>query len=125
MASPRIESEEAALTDRSTTKQRVARMVKYPCGRLSGDHIAKVIPVPFPNTEVKLCEPMIVHTSVKVGIAGFLKTPCSSCCKGFFYALQQNAIASAGLAPVRCVQLATTSDASSTLLPQPRPIRLR
>ncbi len=40
---------------------------------LSGDHIRKVIPVPIPNTEVKLSEPMIVPTSAKVGIAGFLK----------------------------------------------------
>ena len=39
----------------------------------SGDHIEKVIPVPIPNTEVKLFEPMIVPTSVKVGIAGFFK----------------------------------------------------
>jgi hypothetical protein len=38
---------------------------------LSGDHIRKVIPVPIPNTEVKLSEPMIVPTSAKVGIAGF------------------------------------------------------
>ena len=39
--------------------------------RSSGDHIRKVTPVPIPNTAVKLSEPMIVHTSVKVGIAGF------------------------------------------------------
>ena len=45
--------------------------VKYPSVGLSGDHIAKVIPVPIPNTVVKLSEPMIVHTSVKVGIAIF------------------------------------------------------
>ena len=42
----------------------------------SGEHIGKVTPVPIPNTEVKLFEPMIVPTSVKVGIAGFLKTLC-------------------------------------------------
>ena len=40
---------------------------------LSGDHIRKVPPVPIPNTVVKLSEPMIVPTSAKVGIAGFLK----------------------------------------------------
>ena len=57
-----------------TTKQSGLPEVKYPSAGLSGDDIAKVIPVPFPNTEVKLCEPMIVHTSVKVGIARFLKT---------------------------------------------------
>lgn len=49
--------------------------MKYPLGGLSGDHIVKVIPVPIPNTAVKLSEPMIVHTSVKVGIAGFLNSP--------------------------------------------------
>lgn len=47
--------------------------VKHPLTRLSGDYIGKVLPVPIPNTAVKLFEPMIVHTSVKVGIAGFLK----------------------------------------------------
>lgn len=47
--------------------------VKHPVRRLSGDHIGKVLPVPIPNTAVKLSEPMIVHTSVKVGIAGFFK----------------------------------------------------
>ena len=41
--------------------------------RSFGDHIGKVPPVPIPNTEVKLFEPMIVPTSVKVGIAIFLK----------------------------------------------------
>ena len=46
---------------------------KYSSLRLSGDYIGKVLPVPIPNTAVKLFEPMIVHTSVKVGIAGFLK----------------------------------------------------
>ena len=51
----------------------------------SGEHIGKVTPVPIPNTEVKLFEPMIVPTSVKVGIAGFLK-PFAELCKGFFYA---------------------------------------
>ena len=60
----------------TTTKQSGLRAAKYPYGGLSGDHIGKVIPVPIPNTEVKLFEPMIVHTSVKVGIAGFLKLPC-------------------------------------------------
>ncbi len=50
----------------------------------SGDHIRKVIPVPIPNTEVKLSEPMIVHTSVKVGIAGFLKPLVNIVNKGFF-----------------------------------------
>ena len=51
---------------------------------LSGDHIEKVLPVPFPNTEVKLFEPMIVHTSVKVGIARFLKPFRCSQRRGFF-----------------------------------------
>ena len=37
---------------------------------LPGNHIGKATPVPIPNTVVKLSEPMIVHTSVKVGIAG-------------------------------------------------------
>ena len=50
----------------------------------SGDHIRKVIPVPIPNTEVKLSEPMIVHTSVKVGIAGFLKALVNIVNMGFF-----------------------------------------
>jgi hypothetical protein len=50
-----------------------AAAVKYPQLCPSGDHIGKVLPVPIPNTAVKLSEPMIVHTSVKVGIAGFLK----------------------------------------------------
>jgi hypothetical protein len=50
----------------------------------SGDHIRKVIPVPIPNTEVKLSEPMIVHTSVKVGIAGFLKPLVNIVSEGFF-----------------------------------------
>lgn len=57
-----------------TTKQSGLSEAKYPSASLSGDDIAKVIPVPIPNTVVKLCEPMIVHTSVKVGIARFLKT---------------------------------------------------
>ncbi len=39
--------------------------------RSFGDHIGKVPPVPIPNTEVKLSEPMIVPTSVKVGLAIF------------------------------------------------------
>ncbi len=39
----------------------------------SGDHIEVETPVPIPNTVVKHFEPMIVPTSVKVGIAGFLK----------------------------------------------------
>lgn len=51
---------------------------------LSGEHIRKVTPVPIPNTEVKLSEPMIVHTSVKVGIAGFLKTPVDLVSAGVF-----------------------------------------
>ena len=51
----------------------------------SGDYIGKVLPVPIPNTAVKLSEPMIVHTSVKVGIAGFLKTLQFT--GGFFFAL--------------------------------------
>ncbi len=57
---------------------------KYSLAGLPGDHIRKVTPVPFPNTVVKLSEPMIVPTSVKVGIAGFLKS--SSCFDnwGFF-----------------------------------------
>ena len=51
-------------------------VVEHVVGRIgrevpSGDHIRKVIPVPIPNTEVKLSEPMIVPTSAKVGIAGF------------------------------------------------------
>ena len=50
----------------------------------SGDHIRKVIPVPIPNTAVKLSEPMIVHTSAKVGIAGFLKALVNIVNKGFF-----------------------------------------
>ena len=53
---------------------------------LSGNDIGKVLPVPIPNTEVKLFEPMIVHTSVKVGIAGFLKPFVASAMKGFFLA---------------------------------------
>ena len=58
---------------------------KYsPCG-LFGDHIRKVPPVPIPNTVVKLSEPMIVPTSVKVGIAEFLKTLVSlRTSEGFF-----------------------------------------
>ena len=64
-----------------------ALAVKYPQVCPSGDHTGKVLPVPIPNTEVKLFGPMIVHTSVKVGIAGFLKP---FCCFGnkrvFFYA---------------------------------------
>jgi hypothetical protein len=44
---------------------------KYSSSGLLGDHIRKVTPVPIPNTAVKLSEPMIVPTSVKVGIAGF------------------------------------------------------
>ena len=67
-----------------TTKQPGAPAVKYPSACLSGDHIGKVLPVPIPNTEVKLFEPMIVHTSVKVGIAGFLKTLCGFGHEGFF-----------------------------------------
>ena len=48
--------------------------MKYSSACPSGEHIGKVTPVPIPNTEVKLFEPMIVHTSVKVGTAGFLKS---------------------------------------------------
>lgn len=40
----------------------------------SGDYIGVVTPVPIPNTEVKHSEPMIVPTSVKVGIAGIFQT---------------------------------------------------
>ena len=36
-----------------------------------GVYRERVTPVPIPNTVVKLFEPMIVHTSAKVGIAGF------------------------------------------------------
>ncbi len=51
----------------------------------SGDYIAKVTPVPISNTVVKLCEPMIVPTSAKVGIAGFLKSLVArKSCKAFF-----------------------------------------
>ena len=70
----------------TATKQSGALALKYPQVCLSGDHIRKVIPVPIPNTEVKLSEPMIVHTSVKVGIAGFLKLFCSFAAREFFYA---------------------------------------
>ena len=52
-----------------------ASAVKYPPVCLSGDHTRKVLPVPIPNTAVKLSGPMIVPTSVKVGIAGFSKKP--------------------------------------------------
>ena len=55
------------------TKQHGTLRAKYRAVCLSGDHIGKVLPVPIPNTAVKLSEPMIVHTSVKVGIAGFFK----------------------------------------------------
>ena len=72
------------------TRQPAQRLAKYLPLRLSGNHIGKVLPVPIPNTAVKLSEPMIVHTSVKVGIAGFLKTLCGLGCKGFFYALIQH-----------------------------------
>ena len=71
----------------TTTKQSGLSAAKYPLEGLSGDHIVKVLPVPIPNTEVKLSEPMIVHTSVKVGIAGFLKTPLLLTAGEFFYAL--------------------------------------
>jgi hypothetical protein len=58
---------------------------KYSLRGLFGDHIRKVPPVPFPNTVVKLSEPMIVPTSAKVGIAEFLKTLVSlRADKGFF-----------------------------------------
>ena len=51
----------------------------------SGDYITKVTPVPISNTVVKLCEPMIVPTSAKVGIAGFLKSLVArKSCKAFF-----------------------------------------
>ncbi len=54
----------------------------------SGDYIAKVTPVPISNTVVKLCEPMIVPTSAKVGIAGFLKSLVArKSCKAFFVSL--------------------------------------
>ena len=68
----------------TTTKQHGLPAAKYPLEGLSGDHIVKVIPVPIPNTEVKLSEPMIVHTSVKVGIAGFLKLLCCFQQRSFF-----------------------------------------
>ena len=74
-----------ALTSIPITKQHGALAVKYPPVCLSGDHTVKVLPVPIPNTEVKLYGPMIVHTSVKVGIAGFLKPFVASATKGFFY----------------------------------------
>ncbi len=74
-----------ARTSYAATKQLGQAAAKYSSLGLSGDYIAKVIPVPIPNTEVKLCEPMIVHTSVKVGIARFLKDPPVSI-GGFFYA---------------------------------------
>ena len=38
-----------------------------PAESFPGDHIGKVTPVPIPNTEVKLFEPMIVLTCAKVG----------------------------------------------------------
>ncbi len=50
-------------------------VVKYLQQIFSGDHIEKVTPVPIPNTVVKLFEPMIVYTNVKVGIAGLFKKP--------------------------------------------------
>jgi hypothetical protein len=62
----------ASAPNRTTTKQHGPLTVKHPSMVLSGDHIAKVPPVPIPNTVVKLCEPMIVPTSAKVGIASFL-----------------------------------------------------
>ena len=56
-----------------TTNQRVEfdRSARF----FPGDHIGKVTPVPIPNTVVKLSEPMIVPTSVKVGIAGIFSKP--------------------------------------------------
>ena len=69
----------------STTKQSAQRSAKYLPLRLSGNHIGKVLPVPIPNTAVKLFEPMIVHTSVKVGIAGFLKSLLVACDKKAFF----------------------------------------
>ncbi|MEW4451486.1 hypothetical protein AB1L30_02265, partial [Bremerella sp. JC817] len=45
-------------------------------------------PVPFPNTAVKHNQPMIVPTSAKVGIAGFIYTSKPrSYERGFFVAL--------------------------------------
>lgn len=44
------------------------------CVSISGDHSRKEIPVPIPNTVVKLSVPMIVPTSAKVGIARFLSS---------------------------------------------------
>ena len=38
-----------------------------------GDYIGKVTPVPIPNTEVKLSEPMIVLEGAKVGLARIFK----------------------------------------------------
>ena len=42
------------------------------CEALSGDHMVVETPVPIPNTAVKHNQPMIVPTSAKVGIAGFI-----------------------------------------------------
>ena len=57
---------------------------------LPGDHIAVETPVPIPNTVVKHCEPMIVPTSVKVGIAGICLRKENPGCQspGFFLALR-------------------------------------
>ena len=43
-----------------------------------GDFTCKETHVPIPNTTVKLAGPMIVPTSAKVGIAGFLKASQTS-----------------------------------------------
>ena len=72
----------------TTTKQHGLSAAKYPLEGLSGDHIVKFLPVPTPNTAVKLSEPMIVHTSVKVGIAGFLKLLCCFQQRSFFVRIQ-------------------------------------
>jgi hypothetical protein len=57
---------------------------EYAAWFFTGDYIGKVTPVPIPNTAVKLSEPMIVPTSAKVGIAGFLNSPWTSVHGEFF-----------------------------------------
>lgn len=60
-------------------------MVLPPRVSFPGDLIAVETPVPFSNTVVKHCEPMIVPTSVKVGIAGIFKQiKPLSLLRGFF-----------------------------------------
>ena len=55
-----------------------------PAESFPGDHIGKVTPVPIPNTEVKLFEPMIVLTCAKVGIAGIIFNEPLSQTQGLF-----------------------------------------